>query len=210
MRYLNRNVTFFALALLFTAAPYLQAQGDDRRSRRDEQRKAESIQKISQRLDRLSSRPNLLQENHFLHNQVSALLERSRQAPAGSYLLGRLQSAMGDLLDASEYILESQEGRRERDDDTEEASRRAARDLERSYFRIMQGDYFASQSRENNATEYVLTARRLYQQARAAYDAADYRRARRLAEAGREVISALESLAQATVPVPEPPKLPED
>jgi hypothetical protein len=203
-------VTLVALALCLCPVPHAWAQGDDRRSRRDEQRKAESIQEISQQLSRLSSRPNLLPENLFLHAQVSALLDRSRQAAAGSYLLDRLESAMDDLLDASEHILESSDERGSRRETTDEENRRTAKDLERTYFRITQGDYFAEQSRESNATEYVLTARRLYQQGRAAYDAADYRRSRRLAEAAQEVISGLESLAQAAVPTPEPPRLSEN
>ena len=209
MRYHNRCATFFTLVLLFAAALHLQAQGEERRSRRSEQRKAESLARFSERLSRLSSHPDLTPENRFLHEQVSALLERSRQAPAGSYLSDRLESATKDLLDASEHIVESRESRRERDDEREEARRRAARDLERSYFRIQQGDYFARQSQERNATEYLLTARRLYQQARAAYDRGDYSQARGLGEAARDVISGLESLAQAAVPIPEPPQLPE-
>jgi hypothetical protein len=210
VRAIHLNVTLFALALCLGPALHAWTQGDDRRSRRDEQRKAESIQEILQQLSRLSSRANPLPESLFLHAQVSALLDRARQAAAGSYLFDRLESAMDELLDASQHILESSDQAGSRRDSTDEENRRTARDLERTYFRITQGDYFAEQSRESNATEYVSTARRLYQQARAAYDAADYRRSRRLAEAAQEVISGLESLAQAAVPNPEPPRLPEN
>jgi hypothetical protein len=84
---------------------------------------------------------------------------------------------------------------------------RTARDLEHTYFRVTQGEYFARQSREARAPEYVRMAQRLYQQARVAYDAGDLRRARRLAGAAKEVINSLENLAQAAVPVPEPPSL---
>jgi hypothetical protein len=198
----------FTLLLLVGVATNLSAQGNERRSRREEQRKEENLRENVERLSRLTSVPNLVQENRFLHDQASSLLERSRQAPAGSYLLDRLESAIDDLLDASEHIRESAQDRPVRNADPEE-NRRIARDLERTYFRITQGDYFARQSQESNAGEYVLTARRLYQQARASYDAADYRRARLLGQAAHEVISGLESLAQAAVPVPEPPRLPE-
>ena len=195
------------LVLFFSPARELQAHQEGRRSRRDEERKAERLAEASQRLARLSSRADLNVENRFLHEQVSLLVERSRQSPAGSHLLDRLESAIDDLLDASEDIVDARGDREESDADAAETNRRTARDLERTYFRLMQGDYFARQSQEDNAGEYVLTARRLYQQARVAYDNADYRGARRLAEAAREVISGLESLAQAAVPVPEPPAL---
>ena len=205
-----------ACALFFTTALNLGAQGNRRSDRRfPEERKAETLRRVSQRLTRLSARPDLLSpEGRFLADKVSALLERSRQAAAGSYLFDRLESAMDDLLDASYLILESRGDRRDRDRDRdrdgnlEETRRRTARELERSYFHIQQGDYFARQSQESNPAEYVLTARRLYQLARAAYDGGDYIQARRLAEAARKVIDGLESLAQAAVPIPDPPNLP--
>jgi hypothetical protein len=156
----------------------------------------------------------LTPENHSLHQKVSSILDRSRQAPAGSYVLDRLESAIDDLLDASEEILESRLDLRTRQEnrggqDAEDARRSTARDLERSYFRIQQGDYFARQSQQGDAGDYVLLARRLYQLARAAYDAADYSKAGDLADASQKVIDGLEGLAQAAVPIPEPPRLPE-
>ena len=214
------DVTRFTLAaaLLLMAAPGLAAQGGRRSDRSSpEQRKTESIRNTSQRLSRLSLRPDLSQENRILGQKVSALLERSRQAAAGSYLLDRLESAMDDLLDASEEILESrldprgrQGNRDRRQQNADEVRRDTVRELERSYFQIQQGDYFARQSQESDAQEYVLVARRLYQLARAAYDAGDYVGARGLSEASQKVIDGLESLAQAAVPIPEPPRLPEN
>jgi len=207
----------FAVALLLMAAPCLAAQGGRRSDRSTpEQRKTETIRTTSQRLTRLSSRPDASQENRSLVQKVSSLLERSRQATAGSYLLDRLESAMDDLLDAGEDIFESRldlrdrQGNRDRQQDAVEARRTTVRELERSYFRIQQGDYFARQSQESDASEYILVARRLYQLARAAYDAGDYVAARGLSEASQKVIDALESLAQAAVPIPEPPRLPEN
>ena len=213
------DVIRFALAvvLLLMAAPSLAAQGGRRSDRRSpEERKTESIRNTSQRLSRLSARPDLSQENRILGQKVSALLERSRLAAAGSYLLDRLETSMDDLLDASDEVLESsldlrnRQGNRNRQQDVDEARRSTVRELERSYFRIQQGDYFARQSQESDAHEYVLVARRLYQLARAAYDAGDYAGARGLSEASQKVIDGLESLAQAAVPIPEPPRLPEN
>ncbi len=193
---------FLVLALVFTASLYVEAQG-----RRSEERKARSLGRVSRQLDRLSSTPDLSQESRFLHEQAASLLERASQTPAGSDLFYRLESAMENLLDASGQILRTRP--RERDTNIEAARRRAVRDLERSYFRVLQGDYFARQSQESNAAEYVVTARQLYQLARAAYDEGDLRRARNLAEASRRVTSGLEDLALAAVPLPEPPRLPE-
>jgi hypothetical protein len=156
----------------------------------------------------VAMQPDLSQENRALNDAVSTLLQRSQQAAAASYLFDRLESATDDLLEASEEIIESRTPRSDRGRETvEEARGRTARELERSYFRIQQGDYFARQAREGNPTEYLMTARRIYQLARAEYDRGDYRRARSLADASRHVIDALESLAQAAVPIPEPPVL---
>jgi hypothetical protein len=129
-------------------------------------------------------------------------MEGARQAEAGSYLFGRLENAIGNLLDAVEEIAES-EGNAD-DGDTQE---RAAKDLERAYFRVRQGDYFARMSTERDAKAYGKTAQVLYQKGRAAYEMKQYRKARRLAEAARDVIDGLEDLAQAAVRIPEPPQL---
>jgi hypothetical protein len=202
------------IALLLVAAPTLAAQGGRRSDRRSpEQRKAETIAEVSQRLSRLSSRTDLSQENRTLAQKVSSLLDRSRRATAGSYVLECLESAMDDLLDASDEILESRldlrTAGRDRNRSVDEARQDTARELERSYFRIQQGDYFARQSQESDGQDYVLLARRLYQLARAAYDDTDYPASADLADASRKVIDGLESLAQAAVPIPEPPTLPE-
>jgi hypothetical protein len=198
-----------ALALILPALLTVEAQSDSRRQRRQDERKAESLRDASQRLKRLSGRSGLSGEETFLHGQASALLERCRQAPAGSYLFDRLEDTLDSLLDAGEDLLEAGRNAPDRSESLEDARRRTARDLEQTYFRVQQGDYFARQSQEKNASEYVRTARRLYQLARSAYDAKEYRRARDLAGASSEVINALEGLAQAAVPIPEPPKLPE-
>jgi hypothetical protein len=116
---------------------------------------------------------------------------------------------MDDLLDASDELRGARRPRDNDDSDGDEDKdrERTARELEQTYFRVAQGDYFARQSRDAHGNDYVRTAQRLYQQARAAYDAREYRRARHLADAAQEVIEGLENLAQAAVRIPEPPKL---
>jgi hypothetical protein len=179
------------------------------RKKTPEERKAEELAELSRRLERYSAARELTMERKFLHARAADLLERVRGAPAGSFPLRRLFEAVDSVLDASEEIETSTGNRGCRDDDDCGNRQDTARDLERTYFRVMQGDYYAKQSKETNADEYVRTARRLYQFARQAYDAADYRRAQRLADAAREVTEALENLAQAAVPVPDPPVLKE-
>jgi hypothetical protein len=111
--------------------------------------------------------------------------------------------AADDFLDASAEIEDAVQNDRD-EDDTQE---RAARNLEETYFDLQQGEYFARQSGDKNAGEYVRICRLLYQTARAAYEREEYGRSRDLAEAAREVIAGLEGLAQAAVRIPTPPKL---
>ena len=179
------------------------------RGRRAEERKQRDLNELSSRFNRLASDPELAEEQHFLHERVQELMERARQAEAGSYLFGRLEEAMDDLLDASDELRDARRVPQDNDndDDEQEAQERTARDLEQAYFRVRQGDYFARQSGEPQGKNYAQTAQRLYQQARAAYDGKEFRRARHLADAAREVIEGLENLAQAAVRIPEPPKL---
>ena len=115
---------------------------------------------------------------------------------------------MNDLLDASGRVLEAKRNP-PTTDRSEDMRFDMARDLERTYFRIQQGDYFARQSQGASGGQYVRLARRLYQVARAAYDDREYARVRLLSEASRDIIMAVERLAQAEMGVPDPPRLPE-
>ena len=160
------------------------------------------------RLRVLTAATDLTAENVFLHEQIGVVLERCRRAPAGSFLVERLTLAMNDLLDASGRIVEAKRNPPS-DDRSEDMRFDMARDLERTYFRIQQGDYFARQSQGASGAQYVRVARRLYQVARAAYDDREYARVRLLSEASRDIIMAVERLAQAEMGVPDPPRLPE-
>jgi hypothetical protein len=160
------------------------------------------------RLRVLTAATDITPENTFLHEQVAVVLERCRRAPAGSFLVERLSLAMNDLLDASGRIIEAKRNPPS-DDRSEDMRFDMARDLERTYFRIQQGDYFARQSQGASGGQYVRVARRLYQVARAAYDDREYARVRLLSEASRDIIMAVERLAQAEMGVPDPPRLPE-
>ena len=192
---------YLALALLLCLGT-ATADGNQSRSSRAERNKIEDLDDLSRRFNRQTAFRNLSPETEFLHARATALMDRARQAEAGSYLFGRLENTIDNLLDAVEEIAESEETGD--DDDTQE---RAAKDLERAYFRVRQGDYFARMSTEGDSKAYVKTAQALYQKGRGAYEMKQYRKARRLAEAARDVIDALEDLAQAAVRIPDPPQL---
>jgi hypothetical protein len=192
---------YLALALLLCLGT-ATAGANQSRSSRAERNKIEDLDDLSRRFNRQTAFRNLSPETEFLHARATALMDRARQAEAGSYLFGRLENTIDNLLDAVEEIAKSEETGD--DDDTQE---RAAKDLERAYFRVRQGDYFARMSTEGDSKAYVKTAQALYQKGRGAYEMKQYRKARRLAEAAREVIDALEDLAQAAVRIPDPPQL---
>jgi hypothetical protein len=192
---------YLALALLLCLGT-ATADANQSRSSRAERNKIEDLDDLSRRFNRQTAFRGLSPETEFLHARATALMDRARQAEAGSYLFGRLENTIDNLLDAVEEIAESEETGD--DDDTQE---RAAKDLERAYFRVRQGDYFARMSTEGDSKAYVKTAQALYQKGRGAYEMKQYHKARRLAEAAREVIDALEDLAQAAVRIPDPPQL---
>ena len=185
------------------------ALGADRKKRSAEEKKLEELDDLTRRLNRQAADAGLVDEQRFLHDRIGELLQTAREAPGDSYLFGRLDDAIDDLLDASDELRDARRPRDNDDDDGDEDKdrERTARELEQTYFRVTQGDYFARQSRDAHGNDFVRTAQRLYQQARAAYDAREYRRARHLADAAQEVIEGLENLAQAAVRIPEPPKL---
>ena len=200
----RQALVLLVITALLPSAPLLAGE-----KKSDEQEKIEDLNELTDRLNRLASRPDLSEEQLFLHARVSELLDRARQAPAGSYLFDRLDSAIDDLLDASGELerVKTPDDDVEREDREAEAQRRTARDLEGAYFRVQQGEYFGEQSGDPKAGEYVRLAQRLYQQGRSAYDSGKYWRARQLADAAREVIDSLEGLAQAAVRIPELPRL---
>ena len=184
------------LGLLLGAAAL--AQSDERRDRQ-----IKELNEASSRLNSYATTAVSTPDREFIHERVTELLNRARKSVDDNYLFGRLIAAMDDFLDASEQIQDAVEDGPSREDTQE----RAARELENTYFDLMQGEHFARQSGDPHADEYVRISRRLYQNARVAYEGEEYAKARDLAEAAREVVAGLESLAQAAVRVPTPPRL---
>jgi hypothetical protein len=185
------------LSLLIAASPAVAE-----RSKSREEKKQEELRKAARKLAVLErSDPDLI----FIRDRAQELLLRSEQAAAGSYLYERLTEAFDDLLDAGEELTRA--ARRGNGSERQSDAADTARQLERTYFRVTQADYYARISADPNGSAYVRTARRLYQAARREYDAKNYNRARRFAGAAGELVNTLENLAQAVVRVPDPPKL---
>lgn len=194
MTHAARTILLIAAAVFGCAL----AGADDRR-----EKQIKELNQYSSRLNKAATSSATSEEREFLHERVSELLNRARKSTDDRYLFGRLLAAADDFLDASDQIEEAIEGS-PRNSDTQE---RAARELENTYFDLMQGEHFARQSGDPRSKEYIRTGRRLYQSARAAYEKEAYARARDLGEAAREIVAGLESLAQAAVRIPTPPKL---
>lgn len=194
----------FAIAFLGAALALLAAGGEDDEAAKRERRQRERIEELAEKLGRrMFTYPDPTPGQVWLHDRAAALLERTKQAREDGYRFDRVARATDALLEASESILES----REEEDPDEDDEEDTARDLERDYFRVQQCEYFARQSGEPDAGDYVKLARSLYQQARQAFDAKRFDRAERLGDAASHVAGALEYLAQSAIRVPEPPRL---
>lgn len=184
-------------ACLLVTAGYT---ADDRRTRRQRER----IEDLSERLESRLEYAEPTQEQEWLHQQASTVLDRLRKAQDDRYLSDRLARACDALLEASERILNA----REQNEQDEKRRDETARSMQNDYFRVQQAEYFAKLSSEENAEEYVRRARSLYQQARRAYDREQYVRAETLGDSAGYVAQAIEALAQAAIRDPDPPRIP--
>lgn len=190
-------------AAAFTALTVgLAWAGDDKPERAE--RRLRSLETRARKIPRTDSD----ETRAFLQRETQRLIERTRTFPPVSYEFDRLLEALDDLLDAREDLAAAARPNSRHDKDKESRDS-VARHLERSYFRVQQGDYFARLSSDSHARDYVLRSRQLYQRARAAYDKRDFRQAAKLASASSELVNVLENLAQAAVRKPEPPVLEE-
>jgi hypothetical protein len=165
--------------------------------------KAKQIDQAVTRGRKLESQSNLSAEQKELHLRAGELINRLRQAPAGSYKLERLAAAIKALHDASIRIGLASNA-------NQAASVPVAKDdvkwnLDRAYFRTAQIDFFARRVKETATEPYVQMAQRLYQMAAAAYDSGHYYRADRLALASSTVVHCIEALAQAELKTGERP-----
>ena len=195
-----RTLIAIAAVLGLVAGAALLAQDEKKRERKQNEKIDDLAEKLGRRM---FAYPNSNKDQIWLHEEAARLLERAKQSRDQDYVFDRLIRATDALLEASERVLESREEEDNDEDDREEA----ARDLQRDYFRVQQSEYFAKQSKRENAQDYVTLSRSLYQQARSAFDAGRFDGAENLSSAASYVVRALENLAQAAVRVPEPPRL---
>jgi hypothetical protein len=196
-----RRIKYIAPVLAILCIADLRA-GNEEESRKRAERKLTSLEA---RAKRLASAPS--PSEVFLQQETRRLLERCRTFAPASYKFDRMLEALDDLLDARDDLLAATAQGQARPKKEEDDRRDTAKSLERSYFRVQQGDYFARLSADEHAKEYVALSRQLYQRARASYDTRDYRRAGKLASASSELVNVLENLAQAAVRKLDPPVL---
>jgi len=200
---MRKRIRLAAPALVVAAAMAVPAvwAWDEKKT---EKRQDEKLKKLGETLSRRQAVTQPSELIRFLNARAAAILERARQSRSDNYVFERLAGAADDLLEAVEEVLEAASESESNPKEKAETARR----LERYYFRVQQADYFAARSGEADAAAWVKHARGLYQQARGAYDAGLFKKARRLGGAADSIVDALESLAQASVRVPEPPRLP--
>jgi hypothetical protein len=199
-----RRRNLLAVAAIVVAASVAGPAARAWDEKKTEKRQEEKLKKLTEELARRQSAAQPSELVRFLNARAAVLLDRARQSRSDNYVFERLVSAADDLLEAVEDVVEAASESETIPKEKNETARR----LERYYFRVQQGDYFAARSGEADAAVWVKHARSLYQQAREAYDAGQFKRARRLGDAADSIVDALESLAQAKVRVPEPPRLP--
>ena len=175
----------------------------DSRSAKREKKQRERIEELSQKLSRRLAMSKPSEEHAFLHERAAALIERLKKSRNDEYVFDRLARAANSVLEASERIFDSLA----QDDNEDDTKEKAARNLQRYYFRLQQADYFGNMSGDPDWKTFARHSRMLYQKARSAFDAGSYRKAKKLGEASSYLVGALENLAQAAVRVPDPPRL---
>jgi len=160
------------------------------------------LEATAKRLEQTKNISQPGQEIEFLVSRTSDLMDRAKQSRENDFRFGRLINAANALLNACDGILWAR--KTEKTPQESDFWGLAGMSLKGCYFRIRQADFFAPLSHEKNSEQYVTLARTLYQQARGAYDAREFTRAKSLADASGSIVFALESIAQANAPAPEP------
>jgi len=159
------------------------------------------MEATTKRLEQAKSISQPGPEMEFLLSRASDLVDRAKQVRDNHFRFDRLINAANALLNACDGIVWSR--KMERTPQESDFWNLAGMSLKGCFFRVRQADFFAPLSHEKNADQYVTMARTLYQQARGAYDAKEYQRAKVLADASGSIVFALESIAQAAAPTPE-------
>ena len=160
------------------------------------------LEVTSKRLEKAKNANQSGPEIEFIHSRASELLERAKSSRENYFRFDRFIAAANAMLEASDRILWSRKLERV---PQEQDYWGAGLFLPGCYFRVRQAEFFASLIGEKNTEQYVTWSKSFYQQARGAYDAREYQRAKLLADASYSIVFALECIAQATVEMPDTP-----
>lgn len=160
------------------------------------------LEVTGKRLDKAKNANQSGPEIEFIHSRASELLERAKSSRDNYFQFDRFIAATNAMLEASDRIVWSRKIERA---PQEQDYWGAGLFLPGCYFRVRQAEFFASLIGEKNTEQYVTWSKSFYQQARGAYDAREYQRAKLLADASFSIVFALECIAQATVQMPDTP-----
>ncbi len=154
-----------------------------------------TIKEAGKKLEIVKGIPKPGQDIELLHTRAADLFKRSKQAHENFPRRERLANATHALLDAAYGIYSSRKA-----DRTPQDFWGVGKSLQGLHYRVQQADFFVSMSGEKNADQYVTLARTIYHQARSAYDAHEYQKAKYLADASWSIVTAVESIAHAAIP----------
>ncbi|HSW38444.1 MAG TPA: hypothetical protein VLL97_03005, partial [Acidobacteriota bacterium] len=158
------------------------------------------LEATAKRLERAKKTTHSDPDIVFLKTKTSDLVDQAKQWTNNQFRSGRLVMAANALLDAADRIVWSRAvEQRAREKDVWGAGFI----LQGCYFRVRQADYFAMLSGDKDSGQFVTLSRSLYQQARSAYDAGQFQRARLLGDASSFIVFSLESIAQGVTPDPD-------
>lgn len=196
---------WLALLLVLPVGPSL-AQKKPPPKKKSEKKEQSLPGRIGKIRDRLSKADPTDATEKMLASWATAYLERAdEQLRAGQpFAADRMVGAADALSHAGDHLQHSKENA---DGKPLPEAEQLARALEKTYFRVLQADYFFRQSKDAQAKPLVGLARQFYQRARKAYDTGDTRQADEYSKAAGEIVKALEHLAQAATPVPVPPRM---
>jgi hypothetical protein len=141
-------------------------------------------------------------EIEFLNARASELLEKAKQSRDNPFRSGRFIFAANAVLDAGDRILWAR--KLERGAQEQDYWNGIGMLLQGCSFRVRQADFFASLIGDRSTDQYIAWSKNFYQQARSAYEAREYQKAKLLGEASSSIVWALECIAQATVPSDPP------
>jgi hypothetical protein len=160
------------------------------------------LDETTKRLEKSKSISQPGPEIEFLQARASDLLERAKTSRENFFRFGRFIAAANAMLEASDRMILLRKAERT---PQEQDFWGAGFMLPGCYFRVRQAEFFASLSGEKNIEQYVTWSKSFYQQARVAFDAHEYQRARLYGDASSFIVFALECIAQATVQMPDAP-----